>query len=184
MKNWSVLVTFWRLRLDSSSLCLVPILLGDSACFISNKQISLLECVYIVAYLVLPRILSSRRIKHDITMGALGLHRVKSHYMLLGEELTFFPRTLVYSAINNRQANSGLNHKEFMFHLTRTSGSKSPGVLMAQRCAPLLLPQWLGFLLKCVYLGHKMAASAQGLSPLMTLYKAGRERRGWYCFLF
>lgn len=110
-------------------------------------------------------------------MGALGLHQVKSQYMLLGEELTFFPRTLVDSAINKRQPNSVLNHKEFIFHL-RPSGSKSPGVLMAQRYAPLLLPQWLGFILKCVYLGHKLAASAQGLSPHMTLYKAGRERRG------
>lgn len=147
------LVTFWRLWPDSSPLCLVLILLGLflKILFIFHQTNKLLcwivSCT--AACPALPQILTSQTIKHGITTAALGSCQVKVHYKLLWEGLEFFPRTLVYSAINNRQPNSVLNHKEFIFHLTRKSSSKSAGVLMAQRCSLLPILSGWTFILVC-----------------------------------
>lgn len=127
----------------------------------------------------LPRILSSGRTKHDISPGALGLHQVKSHYKLLWEALKFSPRTPGYWAINNRQPHGGLNHMEFIFHLTRKPGSESPGVLRLKGVS--LLPILHGWALSSLCPSWSQdAAPARASPPPMTLCKAGRERR-WPC---
>lgn len=65
---------------------------------------------------------------------------------LLCSFLCLFSIHWTYSTTNNGQPEtSRLNHKEFMFHLTRKSGTTSLRVLMAQRWSSLPHPQWISF---------------------------------------
>lgn len=158
MENWWVLS---RLLKGASGLPFsVPCsyFVGSSrrSCLFSVRQTDLcwmLSCS--VASPALPRILSSGRTKHDIIPGALGFHQVKSHCKLLWEALKFPPRTPGYWAINNRQPHGGLNHTEFIFHLTRKPGSESPG-FWGTRVFPSSPSSVGGLYPHCVHLGHKM----------------------------